>query len=140
MARTARKHSDTGVYHAILRGVNKQQVFEDEEVYERFLNVLRGQTLSDVDVQGQTVPPRYHVYTYCQMGNHVNLLLKEGIGPRTLSRLTDVPYSIAQMATSVENEKRSIPEWYANQPRKTKNGIPTALLMNSSHTRSTKFS
>ena len=106
MARTARKHSDTGVYHAILRGVNKQQVFEDEEVYERFLNVLRGQTLSDVDVQGQTVPPRYHVYTYCQMGNHVNLLLKEGIGPRTLSRLTDVPYSIVQRATSAENEKR----------------------------------
>lgn len=28
MARTAREHSDTGVYHAILRGVNKQQALE----------------------------------------------------------------------------------------------------------------
>ena len=28
MARTARTHSDSGVYHVILRGVNKQQIFE----------------------------------------------------------------------------------------------------------------
>ena len=34
------------------------------------------------------------------MGNHVHLLIKEGIGPRTLSRLTGVPYSIVQRATS----------------------------------------
>ena len=27
MARTARKHSDSGVYHVILRGVNKQQIY-----------------------------------------------------------------------------------------------------------------
>ena len=38
MARTARKQSDSGVYHAILRGVNKQQIFECTEDYQRFLN------------------------------------------------------------------------------------------------------
>ena len=78
MPRQARTTSATSVYHAILRGVNKQQVFEDEEDYVRFLNVLRRQTQPDVDELGQTVPPRCHIYAYCLMGNHVHLLLKEG--------------------------------------------------------------
>ena len=33
MPRQARTISATNVYHVILRGVNKQQVFEDEEDY-----------------------------------------------------------------------------------------------------------
>ena len=78
MPRQARTTSATSVYHAILRGVNKQQVFEDEEDYMHFLNVLRRQTQPDADELGQTVPPRCHVYAYCLMGNHVHLLLKEG--------------------------------------------------------------
>ena len=41
MPQQARTISVTNVYHVILRGVNKQQVFEDEEDYIRFLNVLR---------------------------------------------------------------------------------------------------
>ena len=41
LARTARTHSDSGFYHAILRGVNKQQIFECTEDYQRFLNILR---------------------------------------------------------------------------------------------------
>ena len=48
MPRQARTISATNVYHAILRGVNKQQVFEDDEDYIRFLNVLRRQTQPDV--------------------------------------------------------------------------------------------
>ena len=78
MPRQARTTSATNVYHAILRGVNKQQVFEDDKDYIRFLNVLRRHTQLDVDAQGQTFQPRYHVYAYCLMGNHVYLLLKEG--------------------------------------------------------------
>ena len=56
--------------------MNKQQVFEDDEDYIRFLNVLRRQTQPNVDAQGQTFQPRCHVYAYCLMGNHVHLLLK----------------------------------------------------------------
>ena len=78
MPRQARTISATNVYHVILRGVNKQQVFEDDEDYIRFLNVLRRQTQPDVDAQGQTFQSRSHVYAYCLMGNHVHLLLKEG--------------------------------------------------------------
>ena len=82
MPRQARTISASNVYHAILRGVNKLQVFEDDEDYIRFLNVLRRQTQPDVDAQGQTFQPRCHVYayaySYCLMGNYVHLLLKEG--------------------------------------------------------------
>ena len=78
MPRQARTTSATCVYHTILRGVNKQQVFEDEEDYLRFLNVLRRQTQPYVDEQGQTVSPRCNVYAYCLMGNHIHLLVKEG--------------------------------------------------------------
>ena len=78
MPRQARTISPTSIYHVILRGVNKQQVFEDDEDYIRFINVLRRQTQPDVDAQGQTFQPRCHVYAYCLMGNHVHLLLKEG--------------------------------------------------------------
>ena len=78
MPRQARTTSAINVYHAILRGVNKQQVLEDDEDYIRFLNVLRRQTQPDVDVQGQTFQSRCHVYAYSLMGNHVHLLLKEG--------------------------------------------------------------
>ena len=77
MPRTARETSHTGVYHAILRGVNKQQIFECSEDYQRFLQVLRTQTLQEEDQQGQKQLPHCAIYAYCQMGNHVHLLLKE---------------------------------------------------------------
>ena len=57
MPRQARTISATNVYHAILRGVNKQQVFEDDEDYMRFLNVLRRQTQPDVDARVRPFSP-----------------------------------------------------------------------------------
>ena len=77
MARTARTHSDSGVYHAILRGVNKQQIFECTEDYQRFLNILRTLTVQEQDESGHRSKPNCVVYAYCLMGNHVHLLIKE---------------------------------------------------------------
>lgn len=68
MPRTARKTSSSGVYHVILRGVNKQQIFECSADYERFITTLRVQTQEE---------NRCVVYAYCLMGNHVHLLLQE---------------------------------------------------------------
>ena len=33
MARQLRKKSETGVYHVMLRGINRQDIFEDDEVF-----------------------------------------------------------------------------------------------------------
>ena len=77
MARTARNHSDSGVYHVILRGVNKQQIFECTEDYQRFLNILRTLTVQEQDESGHRSKPNCVVYAYCLMGKHVHHLIKE---------------------------------------------------------------
>lgn len=68
MPRTARKKSSTGIYHIMLRGINRQQIFEDEEDREHFLETLE----SYKDQCG------YTIYAYCLMGNHIHILIKEG--------------------------------------------------------------
>ena len=68
MPRQARRKSESGIYHIILRGINQQQIFEDEEDGFRFL-----ETLSKYKEQCG-----YEIYAYCLMGNHVHILLKEG--------------------------------------------------------------
>jgi len=66
MPRTRRLKSETGIYHVILRGINKQIIFEDDEDHEMFLKTLR-----QYKTQSQ-----YKLLAYCLMGNHVHLLLK----------------------------------------------------------------
>ena len=36
MPRHSREQSGTGIYHVMLRGVNRQSIFEDDEDYIRF--------------------------------------------------------------------------------------------------------
>ena len=67
MPRRAREKSSTGIYHIMIRGINQQQIFEDEEDNEKFLEVIK----ECKAISG------YKVYAYCLMCNHVHLLLKE---------------------------------------------------------------
>lgn len=68
MPREARQKSRSGVYHIILRGINKQVIFEDEEDREKFIGCLEYyKDISD-----------YIIYGYCLMDNHIHLLIKEG--------------------------------------------------------------
>jgi len=68
MPRDPRKKSSTDIYHIMLRGINKQAIFNDSEDYEKFL-----QTLKDCKKISQ-----FELFAYCLMSNHVHLLLKEG--------------------------------------------------------------
>jgi len=68
MPRQARRKSESGIYHIMLRGINQQQIFEDEEDSLRFLETL----LKYKEQCG------YEIYAYCLMGNHIHILLKEG--------------------------------------------------------------
>ena len=68
MARRARKRSSTGIYHIILRGINRQIIFEDDEDCQRLLGALK-QYREDCG---------YEIYAYCLMSNHIHLLFKEG--------------------------------------------------------------
>ena len=40
MPRLPRKKSDSGIYNIMLRGVNQQVIFEDEEDYFKFVETL----------------------------------------------------------------------------------------------------
>ncbi|MGI6427701.1 MAG: transposase [Natronincolaceae bacterium] len=71
MPRVARTRSATGIYHIIIRGINRQTIFKDEED-----NIKLIQTL-----QKYKETCEYSLYAYCLMKNHLHLLLKEGKEP-----------------------------------------------------------
>ncbi|RDI39180.1 transposase [Falsibacillus pallidus] len=68
MPRRARSKSSTAIYHLIMRGVNCQSIFEDDEDRTRFL-----ETISRFKRNNS-----FQLYSYCLMNNHVHLLMKEG--------------------------------------------------------------
>lgn len=67
MPRKARTKSTTGIYHVVIRGVNRQTIFEDEEDKVQFLQTI-------AKYKGNN---RFILYGYCLMDNHIHLLLKE---------------------------------------------------------------
>lgn len=71
MPRLPRNRSNSGIYHIIMRGINRQSIFEDEEDNDRFVQTLK--KYSEVC--------KYELYAYCLMGNHLHLLIKEGKEP-----------------------------------------------------------
>jgi REP element-mobilizing transposase RayT len=76
MARAIRKKSGTGIYHVMLRGINRQDIFENEEDYQQMVSILRGQT-ERYDEKGLRLPPFCIFYGYCLMSNHIHLLIQE---------------------------------------------------------------
>lgn len=65
MPRMARKMSSTKVYHAILRGNGKQDIFFDEQDYKKFIK----------EIVGTKEKYKYELYAYCLMTNHVHLII-----------------------------------------------------------------
>ena len=67
LARQARGRCDSGVYHIIMRGVNRQDIFLDNDDFQRFMGTVeRVKSGSPFDLYG-----------YCLMSNHIHLLLHE---------------------------------------------------------------
>jgi len=68
MPRRAREKSKSGIYHIILRGANRREIFHDDEDYMRFLETL----------EKYKKKTEIKIYGWCLMGNHIHLLLEEG--------------------------------------------------------------
>ena len=66
MPRKSRIYSESKIYHIILRGIDKQLIFCDDEDRIIFLNQL----LITIEKF------KYEIYAYCLMSNHVHLVLK----------------------------------------------------------------
>lgn len=74
MPRHARKRSGSGVYHVMLRGINKQSIFGDSEDKTRLFDTLkRYKQVSN-----------FELYGYCFMNNHIHILIRERIEPISL--------------------------------------------------------
>ena len=67
MPRSGREKGTSGIFHVMMRGINKQVVFEDDEDKKKFLGIIeRFRMIS-----------KYEIYGYCLMNNHIHMLLKE---------------------------------------------------------------
>lgn len=60
----------------MLRGVNKQIIFEEPSDYRKFIKIL-GQSAFPTDDFGKSLPPRCIFFAYCIMPNHVHLVVRE---------------------------------------------------------------
>ncbi len=67
MSRPIREISNTGVYHIIFRGINKQRIFEEDVDYEKLMDIL-------FKLKNEM---KFEIYAYCFMSNHVHLVFKE---------------------------------------------------------------
>jgi len=66
MSRQARKIAESGINHVILRGINKQNVFEDREDRTYLLSLL-------IDYKAAC---GYGLLAYCLMSNHIHILVR----------------------------------------------------------------
>lgn len=65
MPRKPRMKSNTKVYHVIIRGNAKQDIFYDKQDYIKFINEI----INSKEKYG------YELYEYCLMTNHVHLII-----------------------------------------------------------------
>jgi len=67
MPRNARQKSESGIYHIMVRGINRQDLFHDDEDRRRYLETIARMKKEN----------RFDVYGFCLMTNHVHLLFQE---------------------------------------------------------------
>ena len=67
MSRPPRILSETGLYHIIFKGLNRQNIFEEDEDYSKLLEILNN-VKYEYKIQ---------IYAYCLMTNHAHLFIKK---------------------------------------------------------------
>ena len=71
MARIARQNGESGYYHIMMRGIDRQDIFFEEEDYARFLETVRR-------FQDEL---KLELGAYCLMTNHIHMLVRVEGGP-----------------------------------------------------------
>ncbi len=97
MARTIRKKSGTGIYHVMLRGINRQDIFEEcGQILD--IDTDDCKSVSDSDVKAFLLMNQ-HIVNPLMVQRRNGVLrsaLSIGAGIRQLSRLTGVSFGIIQ--------------------------------------------
>lgn len=73
-----KKYLEGGIYHIYNRGINKEDIFRDEEDYKLFLNLFH-EYLSERLWKSplKSYYQKIELYAYCLMPNHMHLLLRQ---------------------------------------------------------------
>ncbi len=79
VVRQARQRCESGIYHVVLRGINRGDIFFDDDDSLHFVETLAQKKRNQ----------EYGLYGYCLMSNHVHLLVRENEDTvsRTMSRI-----------------------------------------------------
>lgn len=90
MPRIGRQTSYTKVYHVILRGIDKQDIFLIERDYSKFLEII-GDTKEKFD---------FDIYAYCLMSNHVHIIIYD-----KMQQISKIVQSVAIKYSMYFNKK-----------------------------------
>lgn len=69
MPRKPRIQAASSIYHIVIRGLDRQIMFEDAKDYKKYLEIL----------ELYKSECNFKLYAYCLMSNHVHLLIKTGV-------------------------------------------------------------
>ncbi len=90
LPRQPRRKSHSNVYHCMLRGINKQDIFFEKEDYLKFQDIIRKTKETHL----------YQLYSYVLMPNHIHLEIKdEG------QKISQIIHSIATSYATYFNKK-----------------------------------
>ena len=90
--RKARQKSETGFYHSIIQGVNKQNIFYDDDDRYFFLSLVSKYSIK-YDIQ---------IHSYVLLDNHAHLLLHE---KQTNPKLSQFMQNITSVYAKNFNQK-----------------------------------
>ena len=116
MARQARKRSSTGIYHVMLRGIDKRDIFLDDEDRKRFIEgVIKAKECGG-----------FKIYGYCLMDNHVHILIEEDEEIGTIIKRITVGY-VGWHNNKYERTGHLFQNRYKSEPVETENYLITVL-------------
>ena len=90
LPRQPRRKSQSNVYHCMLRGINKQDIFFDDKDYLEFQNIIRKTKKNYL----------YQLYSYVLMPNHIHLEIKD-----KNQKISQIIHSIATSYANYFNKK-----------------------------------
>lgn len=90
MPRQPRRKSNSNVYHCMLRGINKQDIFFDKQDYLEFQNIIKKTKKIYF----------YKLYSYVLMPNHIHLEIKD-----ERQKLSQIIHSMATSYANYFNKK-----------------------------------
>lgn len=86
MSRHLRQKTNTHIYHVVIKGADRQLLFENSKDYEKYLDFLAY----------YKEECRFNIFAYCLMSNHVHLLIRhsEAYSLESIFRRLNTSYAL----------------------------------------------